>query len=192
MLRSPIDPFAEKKELRRQILEERRALPPEEKRALDASLCVALTSLPEWENCRLLLCYSPVRGEIDLLPIARQALLCGKQVAFPISHTDRYALSFHPVESLDELTAGAYGIPEPPASREAITDFSGALCLVPALAFDRDGYRLGYGKGYYDRFLSEFCGISLGLVYTRFLRDRLPRAETDRAVNRILTEKGAL
>lgn len=190
MPQSPTDVQTDKKRLRTKILDRRRAIPEEEKRQLDEALCEALLRLPEFETCRLLLCYYPVRGEIDLLPLARHAWALGKQVAFPVSHTEDCTLTFHKVGSLDELVAGAYGIPEPRESVPHATDFTDALCLVPALSFDRDGYRLGYGKGYYDRFLSEFHGRSVGLVYSRFLRDRLPRNETDHAVDRILTEKG--
>ena len=66
------------------------------------------------------------------------------------------------------------------------------LCVVPALAFDRSGYRLGYGGGYYDRLLAEFCGRTVGLFYHEFLQDELPRGIYDRAVELLITEKEVL
>ena len=189
---SPIDLAAEKAALRRELLALRRSFSPWERERWNDDLCQAVGASDAFALCELLLCYCPVRGEADPLPLARLALRLGKRVAFPVSHVEDCTLSFHAVGSLDELTTGAYGIPEPPVSSAPITDFSQALCLVPALSFDRDGYRLGYGKGYYDRFLSRFDGVSVGVVYSPCLRDRLPRNGTDLAVDRIFTEKGEL
>ncbi len=180
----------EKAKLRAQILHERGAISQEDRSAWDTAIRDAVCRSPEFEACRVLLCYSPVRGEIDLLPLARHAMTIGKQVAFPVSHTKDCTLTFHTVDRVEDLVTGAYGIAEPPLTFPIVTNTSEALCLVPALSFDLNGYRLGYGKGYYDRFLSSFRGVSLGLVYHALLRDRLPRNDTDRAVDRILTEKG--
>ena len=159
---------------------------------MDNTLRQTVLSLPEFGACRRLLCYAPTRGEIDLLPLAEQALALGKEVAFPISHPEDCTLTFHTVKNLDELTAGVYGILEPPADAPQLKNSTDALCLVPALSFDREGYRLGYGKGYYDRFLATFRGSCVGLVYSVCLWDRLPRNDTDRAVQRIFTEKGEI
>lgn len=188
----PTDPVTEKKELRAHFLNLRRALSPEEKQQMDRALCDTVVALPEFDACRLLLCYTPTRGEIDLLPLAKQALTFGKAVAFPISHPDDCTLTFHIVRSLDDLRAGTYGILEPPSDAPRIETAPDTICLVPALSFDRTGYRLGYGKGYYDRFLPTFQGISVGLIYSACLCRRLPRNETDRPVHRIFTEKGEL
>lgn len=184
------DPVIEKKLLRTQYLQLRGALSPEQKQQMDEALRQTVLALPEFQSCGCLLCYAPTRGEIDLLPLARQALAMGKEVAFPISHTEDCTLTFHTVTSLDQLTVGAYGILEPPKDAPKAQNHPKTLCLVPALSFDREGYRLGYGKGYYDRFLPTFRGMSVGLIYSDCLSNRLPRNETDRPVHRIFTEKG--
>ena len=189
---SPTDLTIEKKRLRAHFLEIRRALSPEQKQAMDRALCETVAALPEFRACRQLLCYAPTRGEIDLLSLARQALLLGKKVAFPISHPEDCTLTFHVIESLDELRVGTYGILEPPTNAPEIENTPDTLCLVPALSFDREGYRLGYGKGYYDRYLPHLQGVSVGLVYSDCLSERLPRNGTDRRVHRIFTEKGEL
>ena len=187
---SQIDVAADKARLRKEALALRASLSAEERSEWNGRICDTILRSDAFLSCRTLLCYSPVRGEIDLTPVVEQALSMGKQVAFPVSHTENYTLTFHPVHSLQELRTGAYQIPEPNGTIPAIADFSDALCLVPALAFDRDGFRLGYGKGYYDRFLAVFGGHAVGAVYTACLWDRLPRHDTDRSVDQIFTEKG--
>lgn len=186
------DPVIEKKRLRAKYLELRGALSLKEKQRMDEKLRQTVLALPEFQSCRCLLCYAPTRGEIDLLPLARQALSMGKKVAFPISHPEDCTLTFHTVKNLDELVTGTYGIPEPPSSAPQSPNTPDTLCIVPALSFDREGYRLGYGKGYYDRFLPNFRGTAVGLIDSVFLCDRLPRNDTDRCVHRIITEKGEL
>ena len=156
------------------------------------SLCDGIAMLKGYEDADILLLYFPTRSEPDLTLLARLAWCDGKQVAFPISRTDSLTLDFRIVTSLDELATGAYGIPEPceNAPRAALTERT--LCVVPALALDRDGYRLGYGKGYYDRFLSSFVGRSLVAIHSSLVCERLPRNDTDIPLNTIITETGAI
>ena len=90
------------------------------------------------------------------------------------------------------MIKGAYGIPEPSDKMEVVTDFSECICIVPGLVFDLSGHRLGYGKGYYDRFLKDFTGYSVGLVYSEFILDKLPCEPTDRAVDLMITERGII
>lgn len=144
------------------------------------------------KDVRTVLTFFPVKGEPDILPLADALLRKGYGIAFPISHTETLTLEFKYVKDISELTAGAYGIPEPPPSAPTVTEYSDALCLVPALAFDRRGMRIGYGKGYYDRFLSHFCGKSLGTAFSEFVTEELPVAANDISVDIIITEKGVL
>lgn len=155
-------------------------------------LCDGIAMLKDYADADILLLYFPTRSEPDLTPLAHLAWHDGKQVAFPISRTDSLTLDFRIVTSLGELAAGAYGIPEPRenAPRAALTERT--LCVVPALALDRDGYRLGYGKGYYDRFLSSFVGRSLAAIHSSLICERLPRNDTDIPLVTIITETGAI
>ena len=91
---------------------------------------------------------------------------------------------------LEELESGSFGVREPSlAAPQYNMDLDGqALCLVPGLCFDNKGYRLGYGKGYYDRFLARFRGVTLGLCYNDFLQDCLPVGDYDLPVQQIATE----
>ena len=188
----PTDRMGEKTALRRELRALRRAIPPEEKKALDAILVEKALATDIYRGADLLLLYAPLADEPDLLSLAAEAWRDGKEVAFPISHTDTHTLTFHTVTSLSELREGAYGIFEPSCEAPMANITSKTLCIVPALAFDRAGYRLGYGGGYYDRLLSEFCGHTLGLFYHAFLKNDLPRGEYDRAIELLITEKEVL
>ena len=90
------------------------------------------------------------------------------------------------------LKNGLYGVlePDPSRSRPALSG-GNALCIVPGLGFDSKGYRLGYGKGYYDRFLSGFHGITVGLCYSACTKWMLPHGYYDRPVDILITEKYA-
>ena len=188
----PTDRMDDKKLLRRELRALRRAIDPEEKKTLDATLVEKALATDVYRGADLLLLYAPLADEPNLLALAQAAWHDGKQVAFPISHTDTHTLTFHTVPSLSELCEGAYGIFEPRYDAPLAPITSKTLCIVPALAFDRAGYRLGYGGGYYDRLLAEFDGHTLGLFYHKFLKNKLPRGEYDRAVELLITEKEVL
>jgi len=188
----PIDRMSEKTALRRELRALRRAIPLEEKKALDAILVEKALATDVYRGADLLLLYAPLSDEPDLLALAETAWRDGKQVAFPISHTDTHTLTFHTVAALSELCEGAYGISEPSRDAPIAQITSKTLCIVPALAFDKAGYRLGYGGGYYDRLLSDFSGHTLGLFYHAFLKNALPRGEHDRTVELLITEKEVL
>lgn len=180
---------AEKASLRAKLRQIRRETHPEERVRLSAALVEKLSAHPYFLSANTLLLYYPIQGEPDLLPLAKTALSFGKRVAFPISDPQTCTLSFRLVSSLSELCAGAYGIFEPTADAPLAENDSLTLCVVPALSFDRFGFRLGYGKGFYDRFLAAFRGRSIGLIDSRLLTDTLPRDEYDKRVDLIITER---
>lgn len=155
-------------------------------------LCRGIAILEEYKNADTILLYFPTRSEPDLSPLAKAAWREGKKVAFPISRTDSLTLDFRLVSSLDELCVGAYGIREPNTSAKRAEITVRTLCVVPALAVDMDGFRLGYGKGYYDRFLAQFNGRALTALHSSLVCDRLPREETDIPIDTIITETGAI
>ena len=180
---------AKKALLRRELRAVRNALGAEYRRNAEEKMISSLLSLPQFQNAKTVLTFYPVGSEPAILPIAEAALTLGKRVAFPLCHPEGPFMTFHSVGSLDALTNGSYGIPEPDGISPAVSELEDAICIVPALAFDENGYRLGYGKGYYDRFLSSFDGVSVGLVFSSLLLCDLPRDEYDEKVDIIITEK---
>ena len=104
---------------------------------------------------------------------------------------------FHIVTDLQQLQTGSYGLSEPDANApvydfEALASRDLAIAVIPGVVFDRDGYRVGYGKGYYDRFLRAFSGVKIGLCYAEGILQKVPRGRFDLNVDMIVTEKGVL
>lgn len=100
-------------------------------------------------------------------------------------------MAFYRVSSREDLQVGAFGLLEPiPGRCPPLERGQGDLCLVPGLAFDREGYRLGYGKGYYDCFLAAQPVRTVGLCFEALAFERLPRDGFDRPVCRLVTEAG--
>ncbi|MBR2613499.1 MAG: 5-formyltetrahydrofolate cyclo-ligase [Clostridia bacterium] len=155
-------------------------------------LCNGIEALKEYKDADVILLYFPTRSEPDISPLADIARRDGKKIAFPISVTKDCTLDFRFISSTDELEIGAYGIREPRADSERATLSERTLCIVPALAVDTDGYRLGYGKGYYDRFLSTFEGSAVVAIHSSLVCERLPRNDTDIPLKTIITETGAI
>ena len=185
---TPTDIVAEKKELRAHFLALRAAIPAKEKAALDAALCRAIAAHPSFLACDTLLCFSPVRDEPDLTEIFKLARKRGVKTAFP--RCTGTQMRFHIARDESELETGRFGIPTPRESAPLATLSARTLCLVPALSATRNGTRLGYGGGFYDRFLADFAGVSLLPLYSALVCDDLPRERTDLPVSHILTEKG--
>lgn len=183
--------FFDKKSARAFFAEERGKISQSCGKELSGRLCEKITSLDEYKLADAVLLYFPTRTEHDLTPLVSDALRQSKKVAFPVSNTDSLTLSFYEISSLDDLSSGAYGIPEPSSASAPIRPTKNTLCIVPALAVDKDGYRLGYGKGYYDRFLEDFEGVTLCAVFSDLLCNSLPRLDTDIPVQIIVTERGA-
>ena len=180
----------EKKVYRQALKEKRAAIPADRKTLLDREIIRQIAASAVFQNASAVLLYAPVRGEIDLLPLAQIAWQAGKTVAFPRCDTEANTLSFYRVNAPSDLTEGAYHIPEPRSDAPLCIPDEHTLCIVPALTFDLAGARLGYGKGYYDRFLAQFPGICVGAVYTELLVRRVPTEAHDRSVSYLFTEHG--
>ena len=177
-----------KKEKRSFYRKKRKDIARAQKEILDKILFEKIISLKEFCEANIILAYYPINDEINTVPIIEYALREEKRVALPISSTVDYTLTFRLISSLDELKNGAYSIPEPTEDAEIFNNETKALCIVPGLSFDRSGNRLGYGKGFYDRFLSEFNGTTVGLCYSEFLLNNLPTDKNDRTVDIVVSD----
>ena len=176
-----------KNELRKLYREKRKNLI--DKDLKDRQICECFINSKLYKNAQTILCYATLKDEINTYRIIERALKDGKRVALPRCSDLNGSMDFYYIKSLSDLSVGAFGIREPdPTACEKVQDFSACVCLVPALAFDKSGYRLGYGKGYYDRFMKKFIIITVGLCYNDFLRDTLPVEKHDESVDYIATE----
>lgn len=178
-----------KKELRKQILDEIDALPQDYIAASDDGIFRQVISQREFVDARNIMVYHSVKREPGTLRIAETALKMGKSVAFPRCYKDGI-MQARAVKSLDDLVPAVLGIPAPQESAPFIWPEELDLIVVPAITFDRDGYRLGYGGGYYDRYLCLTPAFTLGLVRERMVKDELPREPHDIAVKCLMTESG--
>ncbi len=170
----------------------RKTISEEQRTSLGRDICDNLYLQIKRLAAKTVLLYHPVRGEVDVLPLAEALLNDDIAVAFPVSHTEDIRLEFRTVHSLSQMSVGAYGICEPDECSVAVTDFSDCVCVVPALSVDTSGVRLGYGKGYYDRFLADRHVFSICPLYSDFLCDSLPSDKNDFKIQAICTEKGVI
>jgi len=160
-----------------------------QRQSFDADILARVKKLPRFVSAGLMLTYVSIPGETGTLELINHALSIGKIVAVPRCVPGMPELRFYRINSLDDLRPGSFGVPEPdPDTAKRITDFSNSICFVPGLCFDRRGYRLGYGKGYYDRFLADYRGLKIGLCYEQCLCGELPNGYYDRKVNMLVTQ----
>lgn len=139
------------------------------------------------ESCIFLYVSSNI--EVDTIQIIHYSLSIGKSVAVPLCKNASGDMDFYFIHSLDDLVSGRFGISEPnPIRCECVTDYSRGICFVPGLGFNEDGKRIGFGKGYYDRFLVRFGGMSVGLCYDNCLHPNIPTDVYDQAVDAVITQ----
>lgn len=180
-----------KKNLRAQYKQYRERMNPTKKAQHDAAILSRFLSLREYENMRTVFTYVSKPIEVDTTALIRSVLSSGRKVAVPLCLPETCGMRFYEIHSLEELVNGAYGVlePEPAESMPAAEVPENSVCIVPGFSFDSQGYRLGYGKGYYDRFLSEFKGLTVGLCYAGCVKLDLPHGYYDRPVDILITEK---
>jgi 5-formyltetrahydrofolate cyclo-ligase len=179
----------QKLEMREKYLAVRDAIPQEQKDIYDKKIFDRLISSITYRHSTDILLYASINGEVNIWPIFEAALKDGKKVAFPCCNDDN-TMTFRYVTDRSQMSERTFGILEPDPSCEACCTSNFSLLIVPGLVFDKNGYRIGYGKGFYDRYLSSFDGVSIGLVYSRLLLAEVPKGRFDRHVDVIISEKG--
>ena len=182
-----------KDDIREEYKSHRREMDASEKFRRDSAICKYATDLVSFRYAEYVLLYAAQPDEIDIYEVARVAFEKGKKVLFPRCDKKTHTMKYHIVNSLDELSPDAYGICEPSEEcpvYDSERDGGSAVCFVPGLVYDKEGYRLGYGKGFYDRYLSSFSGCTIGVVYSDYILPEVPRGRFDVSVDILLTEKG--
>lgn len=148
---------------------------------LDREARIHFTSMRAYREASLVLAYVTYREEMDTTELIKRAWKDGKRVAVPVCK--RSKLTFYEIDTLEGMHTGARGALEPdPTGLTQITEeeMADSICLVPGLVFDAQGYRIGYGAGYYDNFLADYPGLKVGLVRTlRISSNPLPRDDHD-------------
>ena len=184
----------DKTSLRHTLLERRSALSPADRQRMDAAAQQALVDLPAFRQARTVLLYQAFRGEVDTAAIATAALAAGKRLALPRVIKEPRGLVLH-AYSGDPATLkrGAYGIAEPYPEWPVVSLAAVDLAVVPGVAFDPAGNRLGYGGGYYDRLLPDLRqanprAVLIGLGYRFQLLPALPLDPHDIPLDGVATD----
>ncbi len=178
-----------KMRLRMQFRAIREEMEPAARAQADISIADTVRSLWQYRASQQILVYVSTPIEVDTYRIIAQAWEDGKRVAVPRCVPDTRNMDFYYIESMDDLSPGSFGVLEPQEDpARLVKDFSQAMCLIPAFSYDYAGYRLGYGKGYYDRFLARFTGHMVGICYSSCVRRYLPHGRFDRPVQLLVTE----
>ena len=176
-----------KRTLRSATLAKRRELTAQQVSAHSLAIQLRFLELPEFQRSGLLALYAPIHNEVETSFVAGEALAAGRGVLYPaVSGND---LLFRRVAALDELVPGSYGIPEP--SGEPYPPDEVDLIVVPGVAFDLSGLRVGYGKGYYDRTLHrlEGSGRLVGFCFDFQLVEEIVGEPHDVTMDLIVTEQ---
>ena len=184
----------EKQRLREEHLVAREALTEQERSVLDDRITQKLLATPEYAEATTVLTYVSVSSEVSTRMSIECALRDGKTVAVPRC-LPGHCLEFVAIVSLEQLVAAPFNLLEPAKELPALTEDqkNNSICIVPALLVDAKGYRLGYGAGFYDRFLSTYPGKKICLAYQQNLsRTMLPHTAFDVAVDVVITESDVL
>ncbi len=184
----------EKQRLREERLAAREALSEQERSVLDDRITQKLLATSEYAEATTVLTYVSVLSEVSTRMFIEYALRDGKTVAVPRC-LPGHCLEFVAIASLEQLVAAPFNLLEPAKELPALTEDqkNNSICIVPALLVDAKGYRLGYGAGFYDRFLSTYPGKKICLAYQQSLsRTTLPHTAFDVAVDLVITESEVL
>lgn len=174
----------DKKELRRQIREKKRAMTEAQIVAASERLGELFLNCPEYQAAKTIYGYLPYNQEVRTVPMLEQAMKEGKRVAVPKCYGDQ--MRFIYMEDLSLVENGYANIPEPIAD-EPVADDPTALVLMPGLAFTEEGNRMGYGGGFYDKFLAaEPNHPTVALCYDFQMVDYIPTDDYDIPVDRVL------
>ncbi|NPB05253.1 MAG: 5-formyltetrahydrofolate cyclo-ligase [Aquificae bacterium] len=175
-----------KEHLRRELIERRRRLPEEERRRQSASIVERLKKLPAFKRAKTVLLYYPLGGEVDLRPLLEELLKDPKKVLLlPKTTVDGRMVAVE-VNDKAVLKKGRHGVVEPLGGR-IFKPEKVDLVVVPGVAFDERGCRLGRGGGFYDRFLPRVKGFKVGVAYDFQLLKEVPCEEHDAPLDAVIT-----
>ena len=179
--------------IRREMLEARRSLTKSECLNMSKTICEKFIASDEYKNAESILLYKAYNNEVETDLIFKKAVADGKVVAYPVSAVvdGKYKLTFYMIDDQSQLTEGYKGIMEPDVSRHLqLFDRSADVCITPGVAFDKSCNRIGYGKGFYDTYLSMMRPKKvIGLAYEIQIADDCYPEGNDMALDIVITDK---
>jgi 5-formyltetrahydrofolate cyclo-ligase len=177
-----------KSDLRRKIRAELQKISPAARTTLSAQIRDRLKEQAVWKNAGSVLFFAPLPDELDLWPLLEEALAAGKIAALPRFNPAAKNYVACRVQNLrSEIAPGEFGIREPAARCAGIPLDRLDLILVPGVAFDWHGHRLGRGKGFYDRLLAGTRGVKCGIAFDEQMVNEVPTGPSDVRMNFMMT-----
>ena len=181
----------EKSRVRREVLLQTRLQDKTIKAEEDRKIIEFLFNTVEYGTAKTIFAYVGTETEIDTVPLLKAAIKDGKLLFVPLCIGEG-EMALKRITSLSELHAGFHGIMEPDADAPEILPDELDLAIIPCVSCAQDGRRLGYGGGFYDRFLAQYKGLSIMLCRTAHMREDIPTDRYDINVHTIITEKGII
>ena len=172
-----------KKEIREKYLIIRKSINTNKKQKYNWEILSKIINLAEYKQCKLLLSYVSLKYEVNTLNLIKYSLKANKEVAVPKCEGE--TITFYYLNSLQDLKKGSFEILEP-ESKNKVTDFENSICVIPGICFDKSGNRIGYGKGYYDRFLKDYNGLKIGLTYKECICDKIDTDKYDIKMDKVV------
>ncbi len=183
-----------KKKLREKNIKKRKKMNFKEKEKKDDEIYKKLINLGCVKEAELVLCYVSVNLEVGTISFIKNCLKIKKEVAVPVVFKEN--LSFYKIKSLEELHLTKLSLLEPKPKKENLVLNNEVnekiVCIVPGFVYSLKGQRIGYGKGYYDKFLAHFKCFKIGICYDFNLKRNIPNNLFDVAVNLMVTEKNVI
>lgn len=177
-----------KPDLKRSLRSERVQMSERVVREKSLRIYHRLIDMPAYQLARCIACYVSIKNEVDTRMVIPNAIGDGKQVGVPVTREDG-DMDFQAIAGLSDLRPVHYGLREPvPDPQKVLLPHTIDLILVPGIAFDRFGHRIGSGGGYYDRFLARTGAVRIGLSYGFQIIDRVPAEPHDEKMDLIITE----
>jgi len=182
----------DKKELRKILLKKRRNIPKEKKAKFDKEISEKIINSDYFKKAEQVLVFASSPEEFDTRYIIERCRALHKRVFYPICLDRDGNMEFLKADCVGDLELGTYNILEPKRTCKKYKQRENDLVIVPALSVDKNHNRIGYGKGYYDRFLKKFNGVSICPCYCEMCTEKLPADENDIKVSFVATDKEVL
>ncbi|MCU5173173.1 5-formyltetrahydrofolate cyclo-ligase [Bacillus paranthracis] len=183
----------EKLRLRKQIIEHMNSLSKERYTTLSEQIAFSLYVQKEWAEAKTIGITLSMENEVNTYPIIEKAWEEGKKVVVPKCNKETRTMSFRQISNFDQLETVYMNLREPiPALTEEVNADEIDLQIVPGVAYTERGERIGYGGGYYDRYLMHYKGKTLSLAYSFQMVDHIPIEPFDKNIEKIITEKGTM
>ncbi|MFH0875292.1 MAG: 5-formyltetrahydrofolate cyclo-ligase [archaeon] len=178
-----------KENIRKKLLLQRNKLTADEIDRRSNLIKKTLASMEEYKNAKSIFFYISFNSEVDTHALINEAILDGKQVLVPKINNDN--IDIYEIDTFDNLKKNKFGILEPAIAQKheaSVID----LCIVPGIAFDKKGNRLGFGKGYYDKILKKINSKKIALAYDFQIIENVPKEEYDISMDILVTESGII